>query len=363
MLRMPAEGDVPPPLHGKGRKFLPVSLPDSLERAREGKSLPDTEGAVPVLQPEEKGERHKRRHHPHKDEQPDWEKETAVRVRKKGGGFLGRGIAIAFVILATVGVLLVLVKRKTPSPTVSLPARSAPVPKKPENALEKKPEEQALPAELAGDQAQLLSRVNSAARTFLEADTVEKLLPLIRNPEKVGPKLREWYPDGKVPAVGLSRPADTVGVVPDSKIIFSKFFTRDFDEKQIAFFDGDGGLKVDWESYVGWSEIPWSEFIAERPSKPLLFRVSLNKEEYYNFDYSDDAKWQSYRMVSPDGQHILYGYARKDSAVVEALRMDEAGETLKTTLLLRFQGGGDSKNQVLIEKIVADGWIEREPAK
>ncbi len=35
--------------------------------------------------------------------------------------------------------------------------------------------------------------------------------------------------------------------------------------------------------------------------------------------YSDDTQWQAYSLFSPDVEHILYGYAKRDSHQIRAL--------------------------------------------
>lgn len=68
----------------------------------------------------------------------------------------------------------------------------------------------------------------------------------------------------------------------------------EFETKQMDFIDGADGLKVDWESWVGWSEMPWDDFLKIKATEPKLVRVMLKWVDYYNFDFSDEKKWRVY---------------------------------------------------------------------
>jgi len=80
--------------------------------------------------------------------------------------------------------------------------------------------------------------------------------------------------------------------------------------------------------------------------------------DYYNFEFSDERKWQSYQLRSPDGQHVVYGYVKRDSSADKELRPAEKNSGNLVTVSLKFPVGETSKNQVLIEQILADGWVE-----
>lgn len=208
------------------------------------------------------------------------------------------------------------------------------------------------------DEAVLAAEAGHLARKFLEASRVEELLPLVRNPEVVESRIREFYPDGKISAAGLSQfNAGGNGEVRGPIISYS-VRTRDQDERVMAFVDGPQGLKVDWESWVGWSEISWKEFLAIKPTSARVFRVSLAPVDYYNFEFKDDLKWQSYRLESPDHESAVYGYVEKGSQLDKQIRPASDVKSVLLILSLKFPEGRLSSNQVLIERRVADGWVE-----
>jgi hypothetical protein len=140
--------------------------------------------------------------------------------------------------------------------------------------------------------------------------------------------------------------------------------TGEYADKTMALFPAPDGVKIDWESWVGWSEMPWADFIQTRPSDAKLFRVMLAPVDYYNFNFTDDRKWRSYRLISPDGEHALYGYVELNSVLDGRLRPSPDKKQIPLTLSLRYPPDSDSPNQVLVEKWHADGWVlenETEP--
>ncbi len=215
-----------------------------------------------------------------------------------------------------------------------------------------------LPQNLRGKEAAGIEKqLEAVARTFLDADTIPKVLPLVRDPAGVEKKLRILYPDGRVPAAGLSEFATKGNLVYEGNVFSIYFRTKDYEERLISFVRTPDGMKVDWESYAGWSDMPWEKFIAEKTQKPVLFRTMLKKDEYYNFAFADEEKWQCYQMTSPDGLHTLYGYVRKDSPTALKLLTDGENRPVPVTVELRFQGSDNSRNQVIIDDVVEQGWV------
>lgn len=224
---------------------------------------------------------------------------------------------------------------------------------------EKKPTEPVVP--VARTDASWVAETEPLARQFLKATTVEELLPLVRNPATAEPRMRTHYPDGKVVAPGLSQFNSTDGALFRKNIAVIPIRTLDYQDKNLAFVETPEGMKIDWESWVGWSDISWAKFLEAKPVSGHVFRVILSPVSYYNFDYADDAKWQSYRLLSPDRACSIYGYAEKLGAVNKQLGIDPADSEVLLTLSLKFPANAKSASQVEIERIVAEGWVEGAP--
>lgn len=202
-----------------------------------------------------------------------------------------------------------------------------------------------------------LAAAEPMAKKFLEASRIEDLLPLVRNPKLAEPRMRVHYPDGKLASPGMSSFNTTSEVSRIGSVFAVGIRTRDFEEKDLFFHETPEGFKIDWEAWAGWSEMPWTEFLASRTKQAKAFRVNLSVVEYYNVAFADDKKWTSYRLESPDGKHVLYGYAESDSVLNSKLRPPPESKAVGMILALRFPENAASNNQVLIDHIITEGWV------
>lgn len=355
MLKVPAAGEATPPLVGrKGGKVAPVSLPESFQRAQEKRTGEPVTATAP-LQPA--GEMRTRRRHHVEQDQPDWEKvqtEKLVRVGKPRRSRKGIWVLAGVAVVAVVAALILTLRREKPVERIAV----APIRDEPVEIKESEPEKIDLPEEMNRNETELVAELEPLTKRFLEAKTVEELLPTVRDSKRLEPKIRAYYPDGKVPAPGMSAFNAGGMIAYRGKLASVTVRTGEFADKQLAFLRTDEGLKVDWESFVGWSEMSWERFIAEKPDRPVLFRVGAKLVDYYNFGFSDEKEWQSYELRSPDGEHVLYGYAKRDSTVDGKLRPADPRSASLVTLRMKFLPGEISRNQVVVDEIVTDGWVE-----
>lgn len=212
--------------------------------------------------------------------------------------------------------------------------------------------------ETGGMDAKLAIEAEALARRFLMATSVDEMLPAVRNPEVTEARMRSFYPEGRIVASGLSQFNSGNGASTRGKFHSFPVITGAQVEKPLAFVTTPQGLKIDWESWVGWSEVPWHDFLSEKPAASRVFRAVLSPVDYYNFAFSDETKWQSYRIESPDREHSVYGYVEKNSPLDLNLRPN-AGETaVLMTLALKFPPDSKSNTQVEIERLVCEGWVE-----
>ncbi len=207
----------------------------------------------------------------------------------------------------------------------------------------------------------VLAEAKPLVEKFLAATSVDELLPWVRHPEISGPRMADYYPDGKVEAAGLSRLNPTVQMTVSEDLRSITVVTESYDIKPLVVSVTPGAMKVDWESWVGWSSMSWEEFRKTRPTTPQEFRVILSAVEYYNFAFSDDRRWQAYRLESPDRENSIYGYAEKGSTMDQQLRPNLDVKTRPLMLSLKFPEGAVSGDQVEIVQFLTEGWVEQDP--
>ncbi len=329
MLKIPALNDIPPPL------VLP------LRRA----------GPEPAagIDSESSGIKRRRRKKPGKSDHHSWEQQNEISGGRRGERrqmrlmLIGGALLLGLILAGTI----VLMKGGKATPGVVVKKAAAPTPI-------------AAPTPEARTEASFLTEAEPLARKFLGAASVEELLPLVRMPESAGPRMKAFYADGKVtlPDLLLFNSGDAVAHQNSQWIV--TILTRDHEEKGMAFIDSRDGLKIDWESFVGWSDIPWAEFVAKRPAQSHVFRVLLAPADYYNFAFSDESKWQCYRIQSPDREHQVFGYAEKGTDLQIKLLPAPDQKDVAMMLVLKFREGTTQGNQVEIVKIIADDWVEDE---
>ncbi len=247
--------------------------------------------------------------------------------------------------LIVAGVFMAQLGGDKPAPPVSAPP-----------AADSKANPADSPAAQKSDAA-LLAEAEPLTKKFLEATRIEDLLPLVRNPKLAEGRMRRQYPDGKLTAPGMSGFNTQSEVARKGPIFSVNVRTRDYEEKTITFAETPEGVRIDWESWVGWSEMPWGAFLDAKPKEATVFRVNLSAVEYYNVAFTDDTKWKSYRLESPDGKHAIYGYAEVGSVLNAKLRPPPDIKSVGMILAVRFPENAASGNQVIIEKCIAEGWV------
>lgn len=199
-------------------------------------------------------------------------------------------------------------------------------------------------------------------RKFLQAGSVEELLPLVREPARAEPRMRKLHPDGKVTAPGMAEFKPDELLERQGKVATIQIRDRTFQPRLISLVETPGGLKVDWEAWVGWSEISWKDFSEKRVKTPTLFRVVLEPVDYYNFGFSDETHWVSYRLSTLDGELVLYGYTERGSELDGRIRPAPEVGRVNATLMLKFPEQAETSSQVLIDGWLGNCWaLENEP--
>ena len=241
--------------------------------------------------------------------------------------------------------------------TITIDAQSISPPEPPKEA----PSTSGTNTEFLEKNATLLTEAEELARKFLSAQTVEELRELIRNPDVNIPRIMKLHPDGKIDMGGLSTFNAEEQIIHEGKFTAFVVRTKNFDERTMVFAETSEGIRIDWESWEGWCEMGWEEFMATKPTTGTLFRVKLNNTNYYNFDFSDESKWRSHTLLSADDKHRMYGYVELGSLIEDDIPAFTEETDRFFILSLKFPENSQSNNQVIIERVIASGWIAPDP--
>lgn len=337
MLRIPSAGDRPAPL------VVPIRNPGAVVQETKREPVADAGEAST--------RRKKRSRH---GESHSWDSSSgrsrhSSRREKRQLTWILAGVG-GLLVLIVAGVLAALYGGgESPAPTVPAVAAGSPVAGAQKEAAPTRSE------------PSLEGHAETMARAFLEARQVAQLLPLVRHPELAAKRMARLHPDGTVAAPGLADFNLDSDVIRHGDIATVRVRTLDFQEKVMAFALTPDGWKVDWESWVAWSDLPWKEFRAKKPSSPGTYRVRVKDVEYYNRSFSDESKWKSFLLETPEGIDTFYGYLPRDSTFAAKLRPNPDQPAAPFVLSLRFPENAEADNQVLIESILAEGWVLENP--
>ncbi|MEM8953008.1 MAG: hypothetical protein AAGD22_02545 [Verrucomicrobiota bacterium] len=204
---------------------------------------------------------------------------------------------------------------------------------------------------------------------FYSATSPEEMARYVRKPQRTLQLMREYYADEPL------EPSDF-------QLTGSVNFEIDRNTGDIFYFLDvtlDGGIehrgvvleregtsyKIDWESYVGYSEMPWATFLETRPSFPLLFRVKVAPDNYFNYQFSDEEKYVCLRLTDLNGLDTCFGYVERGSPEEERINVILARNRKlgvgEGHFILQLQWLPDTGNekQVLIAQVVRENWLLR----
>jgi hypothetical protein len=101
----------------------------------------------------------------------------------------------------------------------------------------------------------------------------------------------------------------------------------------------------------------WEDLKKSRPTKPVLLRVVVSDVSYYNFDFTDEARWSSYRLESSDGEQSLYAYVPRAGVLDARLKSLDGVKERLFTVKAHYPEDAPSESQVIIDEIMTDGWL------
>jgi len=203
----------------------------------------------------------------------------------------------------------------------------------------------------------------------LAADTLEKITPLIRQPERVRPLIEKaWQTQPKKPAKFLRMAMFQPALIEGKPFwVVRAEIENGRPENLLLEQTGEAGVKVDWETQVCHQPVPWEEYITRRPADQSFdFRIFAVRDTFYSHEFADSSKWRCFRLTAKDSVEHLFGYVAAGSETAKLLDSYCAGSprNMATVMLrLRFLPESGSPRGVVIEKIVEPRWVHvGEPA-
>jgi hypothetical protein len=203
---------------------------------------------------------------------------------------------------------------------------------------------------------------------FLSASDVPALLATIRNGSAKEQGVQKWLAANELtlPLGGkIIDKGNTVNL--KSHHLMEFIVQRSATEvNPVAIMETPDGWRVDWNSFTQQGDMSVAEFLAERPTTPVMLLVLAQPDGYFNFDYSNAEQYHCLKLS--DNHHAaatFYGYADKSNALA-TLSMSLVQPNKRTpqrpiplAICARFTGAATSPPQVEITKVLQDAWFDQ----
>lgn len=212
-----------------------------------------------------------------------------------------------------------------------------------------------------------LSQIKDAherIEAFFQARTIEDLMPLLRPVNGLEEKIRRYYivhslPDDQYD--GIEKQSSTL--LADGRCFETIVRMKNQSMRMMTLIKSEGRFQIDWESWVGWSDMNVANLREKKPMEPVEVRVNVEAESYYNYDFptSMESRWQSFKLTFAEDGQILHGYVERLSPLHQAVMPPSDVPFRPMILRVRYRDEQSHSSQVLIDSVVAEGWVKDLP--
>lgn len=202
--------------------------------------------------------------------------------------------------------------------------------------------------------------IADVVKEFFSADSVAKLLPLVRDARRVRPLMESYYATHPFKAaawkgVGWAMPVEE----PGYQFAYVQALFENTPPVHVVVEETDVGFLVDWESSVHYSELGWKDFQKSRPGDPKTFRLLASRVD----DAGPTSSMQPVAVLKlkhPAEEGVIFG--RFDPGdprfrpLVEQLDLCQ-WKDVPVTLRLCYPGPSAPANEVDIAGVEGKGWL------
>lgn len=204
--------------------------------------------------------------------------------------------------------------------------------------------------------AMVRDELEPVVRAFLEAPDLKTASEWTARSERTLERMKAHYGDDYRPE-GLESVLWNHSMTMGGGWASFEVETRDFNRRPVFLVD-DGGWKIDWESWVGWSPMTWEQLVEQRPTGTVRLRAVVRPVEYYNFRFSSESEWAAFTLASPDNASAIYGYVPRGSELHSRLTFLDGTTERRLLLDVRYPRNAPVGNQVLIEGLTGESWLD-----
>lgn len=300
------------------------------------------------------------------DAKPDWEQTSVSNKRESGQGspilwIVGASLLGLSVVAVGAWLLVGNTKQSNTSGNADTEEWKPEVtgiapPEKVELTEEEKKTNQEIQDSIASGN-NVLEQADDIVKKFLSVRKVEDFEALVRFPETTMPKIRKWYKKHHLEPTLVKEVGYGGRVTVKGKMASLALQMDDYSLRQIALERTKAGYRVDWESWVSWTEMDWDELFDKRPVEPVTVMVRCSLDTYYNRYFRDDSKWLAVKMTNPGSDRTLYGYVDRGDPTLMRLIGDLGANPTAAILKIRYPKDAVAGNQAIITKHILNGWV------
>ena len=211
---------------------------------------------------------------------------------------------------------------------------------------------------------EIVEAVKIAAKGFMNAETEGERSTWVVDGAETLEKMKEYYGREGVDApngfgdVLASNAVSMKGVSGEIRLVAS----REGEGKHwLNIFPTKGRMLIEWESSVAYGEMSWDKFLTETPTEAVQMRIHLTRESYYNYEFSDETKYQCLRVKGVNSEDSIFGYVARDSEAAIALsKMRTRSSNIPANVRMKFLPWSRDKRMVLIEEVIHLNWMNDE---
>ena len=206
--------------------------------------------------------------------------------------------------------------------------------------------------------------ISQALERFFKAESPDQRLPLVRDVERVKPLMMSYYSREPMPALRWRGVGRMVRVdEPGYRFGYVQALFEDAKPTNVIVEETDDGrYLVDWECFVRYGEVAWSDFLRMKPVEPKLLRVIASKPATAPSMSTGKSEWLELRHPAESGTVLGY-FDRNDPQLATLVQQLEQGQwkDVPVTLRLCFPADAAAPQRsgagVQIAGIEGKGWL------
>lgn len=206
--------------------------------------------------------------------------------------------------------------------------------------------------------------IEAGLRDYTIAHDVDSLMRHVRDVERVGPLMVDWYSRHEPGTPDFVRMGGMAPVMLGGHEFWQVVYENEAGKsRKVLMAIEDGVAKVDWETDVCYQPLEWDEYVKRLPEGAALdFRVQYVPDmmAFYSHEFQNENLWHAYQLGAMGSDEYLIGYVRRGGELdgrLTRLFESNAGNPVSAVLRLRRPSGTKSPRGVVIEEMISENWV------